>query len=94
MGGEPAPRPVQIQSPCPDKCRAQLSAKRRVTVQDFKKMTFVALREFYDKDGELKPGKSGINLKVEQFVELVKALPDIIEVLKSKGLDVEAIDKD
>jgi len=72
----------------------ELSAKRRVIVQDYRKMTFVAIREFYEKDGELKPGKSGINLKVEQFVELVKALPDIIEVLKSKGIDVEAIDKD
>jgi hypothetical protein len=63
-------------------------------VQEFKKMTFVAIREYYDADGVLKPGKSGINLKVEQFVELVKALPDIIEVLKSKGFDVEGLEKD
>jgi hypothetical protein len=62
-------------------------------VQDFKKMTFVVLREFYDVDGVMKPGKAGINLKVEQFAELVKALPDIIEVLKSKGFDIETMGK-
>lgn len=66
----------------------QLSAKRRVTIQEFKGMTLVAIREFYGNEGELKPGKSGINLKVEQFAELAKALPDIIEVLKTKGFDV------
>jgi len=56
-------------------------------------MTFVAIREYYDADGVLKPGKSGINLKVEQFVELVKALPDIIAELKSRGFDVEGLEK-
>lgn len=63
-------------------------------VQEFKNMTVVAIREFYDSDGVLKPGKSGINLKVEQFAELIKALPDIIEVLKTKGFDIEAMEKD
>jgi hypothetical protein len=57
-------------------------------------MTLVAIREFYESNGELKPGKGGINLKVEQFAELVKALPDIIAVLKTKGFDVEAAEKE
>ena len=57
-------------------------------------MTFVAIREYYDADGVLKPGKSGINLKVEQFVELVKALPDIIDELKSRGFDVKGLAKE
>jgi hypothetical protein len=31
---------------------------------------------------------------VKQFVELAKALPDIIEVLKDKRFDVEELEKD
>jgi hypothetical protein len=69
----------------------QLDAKRRVGVQDFKKTTYVAIRDYYEADGEMKPGKSGINLKVEHFVKLIKVLPDIIEALKEKGIDVEGL---
>jgi hypothetical protein len=35
----------------------QLSAKRRVTVSEFKGSTFVNIREYYDADGEMRPGK-------------------------------------
>jgi hypothetical protein len=37
----------------------ELSTKRRVTVRKWKAMKFVDIREFYDDDGEVKPGKKG-----------------------------------
>lgn len=35
----------------------KLSNTRRVTISEFKKKTYVGIREFYEKDGELLPGK-------------------------------------
>jgi hypothetical protein len=43
-------------------CRAQvdndqISGKRRVQVSSFKNTTMVGIREYYEKDGEMLPGK-------------------------------------
>lgn len=35
----------------------QLSNKRRVGVSEFKKMCFINIREYYEKDGKMLPGK-------------------------------------
>lgn len=35
----------------------QLSNKRRIGVSQFKKMSFINIREYYDKDGKTLPGK-------------------------------------
>lgn len=37
----------------------QLSDKRKITVREFKGKVYVDIREFYESDGELKPGKKG-----------------------------------
>ncbi|KAF1356289.1 transcriptional Coactivator p15-domain-containing protein [Delphinella strobiligena] len=63
----------------------ELSAKRRVTLSNFKNMQFVNIREYYDKDGKTLPGKKGISLSIEQFNALVELLPQIEDSLKSKG---------
>ena len=51
-------------------------------------MTFVNIREYYEKDGKTLPGKKGISLTTEQFTALLAVLPDIDHVLKSKGIEV------
>lgn len=63
--------------------RLELGNKRFVTVSQFRKQTLVQIREFYeDKDGELKPGKRGIALKVSEFATLQSLLPQIEQEIK------------
>jgi hypothetical protein len=64
-----------------------MSSRRRITVEDYKGKTLVALREFYEKDGKMLPAKSGISLTVEQFTALLLALPDVLGELQSKGFE-------
>jgi hypothetical protein len=35
----------------------EISGKRRIQISDFKGQTFVGIREFYEKDGKMLPGK-------------------------------------
>ncbi|KAK2026670.1 transcriptional Coactivator p15 [Colletotrichum zoysiae] len=71
-----------------------LSNKRRVGVSQFKNNTFINIREFYEKDGEMLPGKKGISLNIAQYEALVKAIPAISEKLRAMGHDVEDVEED
>lgn len=62
-----------------DRLICQLSNKRNVSIQKFKGKTLVSIREYYEKDGELRPSAKGISLTVDQW-----------QVLKS---NVSAIEK-
>lgn len=54
-------------------------------IQNYKGMTLVGLREYYEKDGKLLPGKQGLSLKVEQFQKLVLAVDGIKRELEKRG---------
>ena len=43
------------------------------------------IREYYEKDGELLPGKKGIALDLPQWDRLVAAVPDISAAVKEQG---------
>ncbi|KAI7216856.1 hypothetical protein KC333_g4576 [Hortaea werneckii] len=66
----------------------EISGKRRVQVSTFKGSTFVGIREFYEKDGKMLPGKKGISLSVDQYNAVVEIMPQIEQVLKNKNVEV------
>lgn len=62
----------------------ELSKNRKVTISQFKGQHYVDIREYYeDKETkELKPGKKGISLPVEQFKDLIKIMPEVQDALE------------
>ncbi|KJZ79544.1 hypothetical protein HIM_01013 [Hirsutella minnesotensis 3608] len=67
----------------------ELSNKRRVGISQFKNLTLVNIREFYEKDGKLLPGKKGISLSVDQWSAILKAAPAINAALRDLGQTVD-----
>ncbi|KAK7595106.1 hypothetical protein V9T40_001539 [Parthenolecanium corni] len=60
-----------------DKLGWHLGNNRFANVSDFKGRIFVNIREYYEKDGELKPGKKGISLTAKQWQEFKEHIDDI-----------------
>ncbi|CAN0577119.1 unnamed protein product, partial [Ectocarpus sp. 12 AP-2014] len=44
-----------------------LGNKKFVDVREFKGKIYVDIREYYEKDGEMRPGKKGISLSTEHW---------------------------
>ncbi|KAK7011446.1 activated RNA polymerase II transcriptional coactivator p15 [Biomphalaria glabrata] len=60
----------------------QISKMRFATVSEFRGKAMVNIREYYEKDGELRPGKKGISLSIDQWEALKEKIPDIDECVK------------
>ncbi|KAK3098143.1 hypothetical protein FSP39_016570 [Pinctada imbricata] len=60
----------------------QLSKMRFVTVSEFRGKVMVSIREHYEADGELRPGKKGISLNLEQWNQLKDQMDEIDAVVK------------
>ena len=58
-----------------------LDDKKRVTVHKFKGQIKVDIREFYDDHGEMKPGKKGISLSIDNWNKLKGFIDDIEEAI-------------
>ncbi|KAK7415909.1 hypothetical protein QQZ08_012204 [Neonectria magnoliae] len=71
----------------------ELSSKRRVGISQFKALSFVNIREYYEKDGKTLPGKKGISLTVEQYLALLKVVPSINAALRDLGNTVDEPDE-
>ncbi|CAF9933121.1 MAG: hypothetical protein HETSPECPRED_008543 [Heterodermia speciosa] len=67
----------------------EISDKRRVSVDEFNGKTMVNIREYYEKDGQMLPGKKGIALTIPQYNALLSALPDIETALATRGETLE-----
>ena len=55
----------------------------RVMKQEFKGKAYVSIRKWYQDNGEWKPGKQGINMKMEEWEEFLNKLEAIKEDLKA-----------
>ncbi|PVH80720.1 PC4-domain-containing protein [Cadophora sp. DSE1049] len=66
------------------------SKPRRVTISEFKGNRLINIREFYDKDGKFLPGSKGLSLTIDQYKNLLNAIPNINKHLKGLGIDVSA----
>ncbi|KAK8089865.1 transcriptional Coactivator p15 [Apiospora hydei] len=63
-----------------------LTATRRVAISEFKGKPLISVREYYtDAAGEMKPGKKGISLTLDQWNNLMKATADVNAELSAKG---------
>lgn len=58
---------------------------RRVTVSNFKESILVSIREYYESDKGILPGKKGISLPLDQFNVFVASLPLIEQALAKLG---------
>ena len=61
----------------------ELTSKKRVSVSEYRKQKYVGVREYYEKDGKMLPGRKGVNLNKEQFEALVAAAPLIDQALNT-----------
>ncbi|XP_044758705.1 RNA polymerase II transcriptional coactivator [Coccinella septempunctata] len=59
-----------------------LGKNRFVKLSEFKGKWYVNIREFYEANGELKPGKKGIMLTMEQWQKFKGMVGEIDEAIK------------
>eukprot|EP00903_Cladosiphon_okamuranus_P013943 g12969.t1 len=60
--------------------KIELGKNKFVDVREFKGQVLVDIREYYEKDGEMRPGKKGISLTAGQW----KALKDNMDGIEAK----------
>ena len=83
-GEQEAKEVVTVQKNGDGESYFELNDKRRVTVRKFRDVALIDIREMYQDriSGEMKPGKKGISLSVDQY-EALK------EIVQSGSLDDE-----
>ena len=62
-----------------------ISPLRRLTTRVYAGKKMVDIREFYESDGTVKPGKKGISLTMDQWEYLCKNKGELSEYMKSYG---------
>jgi len=61
-----------------------LEKNKFVKIREFKGKIYVDIREFYEKNGQLLPGKKGISLPVDQWKKFCGIIPEVNDALKNK----------
>lgn len=57
-----------------DEWSAEISKFKRASVQKWKGKLYIDLREFYEKDNEMRPGKKGVKLSFEMWSKLCESM--------------------
>ncbi|XP_028406935.1 activated RNA polymerase II transcriptional coactivator p15-like [Dendronephthya gigantea] len=61
----------------------EIGKKRNLTVREFKGKVLIDIREYYEDDsGNMKPGKKGISLSVEQWGALKEHISQVDEAIE------------
>ncbi|XP_034839833.1 RNA polymerase II transcriptional coactivator-like [Maniola hyperantus] len=60
-----------------------LQGKKLVKIREFKGKVYVDIREFYEKNGEMLPGKKGISLTPDLWRKLLSLSNEINEAVSS-----------
>ena len=58
-----------------------LDKKKRVTVHKFKGQLKIDIREYYEDNGEMKPGKRGLSLNLDNWNKLKEFMEQIDEAI-------------
>ena len=58
-----------------------IEGKKLLKIREFKGKVYVDIREFYEKNGELLPGKKGISMTPEQWRKLMSLSDEVKETL-------------
>lgn len=64
----------------------EISKARRVTLAEYRGKKMIGIREYYEKEGEMLPGKKGISMTLEQYGVLISLLPGIENELRKGGV--------
>ncbi|KAG0632797.1 putative RNA polymerase II transcriptional coactivator [Tuber brumale] len=64
----------------------EIGRLRRVAVSKFGGKNLINIREYFEKDGKVLPGKKGISLTMEQFDAFLSVLPQIEQHLSDAGV--------
>lgn len=83
--GEPATKSAGKKSSSQGEEKISIGKMKFVTVREFKGKLYVDIREHYEKDGELLPGKKGVSLPAEQWQNLKAVIDDIDQKLWQKS---------
>ncbi|KAK4219112.1 RNA polymerase [Rhypophila decipiens] len=71
----------------------ELAPLRRVGISEFKGKLLINIREYYNAaDGELKPGKKGISLSLDQYQAFLSVIPELNNLLRAKGIEFDEPD--
>ncbi|XP_037951529.1 RNA polymerase II transcriptional coactivator-like [Teleopsis dalmanni] len=84
-GPEDRNKPVQKKAKASNEAPANewvLEKLRRVRVSEFRGRRNIDIREFYEKDGQILPGKKGISLSITQWKKLLEVANEINEAIK------------
>ncbi|XP_069672162.1 RNA polymerase II transcriptional coactivator [Periplaneta americana] len=61
-----------------------LEKNRFVKVREFRGKVYIDIREYYESDGDLKPGKKGISLSTAQWQKLKSVMSEVDDAVKEK----------
>ena len=61
----------------------------KIAPSEFKGKIYIGIRQWYEDNGVMKPGKQGINLTMDEWNEFLEKLPEI-----QKEIEVEKISEE